>query len=61
MSQVKRLRELGFEFEDSRMWDVLEVLDNLPAYLEEKRKKREERARFVDFVFRDACEKAGLI
>ncbi len=61
MSQVKRLREMGVEFEDPRMWKLLDDLDHLPEYLAEKERKRIERLKFVDSVWRQAIMDAGIL
>jgi hypothetical protein len=61
MSQVKKLKALGIEFDDPKMWDLLEALDKLPDYLEEKKRKREERIKFVESVWLNACQQAGLV
>ncbi len=40
---------------------LLESLKTMPEYLTERRKKIEERKRFVRYVWEDACRQAGLI
>lgn len=61
MNQVKRLKEMGIEFEDPRMWKLLDDLDHLPEYLAEEERKRIEREEFVESVFRQAFVDAGLL
>ena len=36
-------------------------LERLPEYLEEKRRKAEERREFCRYVFEQACRDAGLL
>lgn len=40
MSQVQRLKAMGITFGDPKMWNFLEDLDNMPAYLAEKERKQ---------------------
>jgi len=40
---------------------LAESLKGLPQYLEEKRRKAEERKEFCQRVFEKACRKAGLL
>lgn len=47
--------------DDPRLQRVLERLSRLPEYLEEKRRKRIERAEFVRQVFGSALEATGLL
>lgn len=61
MSQVKELKAMGIEFDDPKMWSLLEMLDKMPEYLAEKERKRQERIKFVDSVWRPAFEKNKLL
>lgn len=61
MSQVKKLKEMGVTFEDPKMWDLLEDLDNMPTYLAEKERKRQERLEFVEKVFGPTFREHGLL
>jgi hypothetical protein len=56
MSQVKRLKEMGIEFDDPKIWDLLHDLGHLPEYLAEKERKRLEREKFVESVFGEALK-----
>ncbi|MEZ4752977.1 MAG: hypothetical protein R3A13_01540 [Bdellovibrionota bacterium] len=49
------------KFKNPKITKLLEALEHMPEYLEERRRKIKERREFVRKVFESACKQAGLV